>query len=380
MKLPGYLFAALIQAALPPLMAQPGYIAGGQISYECPGFNFFQIAVTIYKPCDYPIPIDGAPGSLIAPDIFIYAGNSTNPFTENYPQITNIEQVMLPPDCSGDSLCFEKATYKYGIFLINNGISYHAVWQRCCLQPEIQNIDSAGRVGHTLAITITPESREVCNSTPVFQHPLFCAIAGENLQFDHSAFDADGDSLVYRFCAPLRGGGVNGNGTFFPDGQEPIDLPPPHQEVPFNQAVTSAIPIPGLSMDSLTGIITGTPDSAGLYLYGICVEEYRDGILLSESKFEWTTTISGMVSDTKVPEAPNTWTIYPNPTEGSITIDLPTNEKERPFLLINAQGQVLRQFSAAVTTTLSLEGFPPGVYFLEAILNGGVQQKKFIKH
>lgn len=379
MKLPGYLSIALFSATILSSNAQPGFIAGGQISYECPGFNFFQIAVSIYKPCDYPIPLDGTPGSLVAPDIFIYAGNSTNPFTENYPQITNIEQVMLPPDCSGDSLCFEKATYKYGIFLINNGISYHAVWQRCCLQPEIQNVDSAGRVGHTLAITITPESRMVCNSTPVFLHPLFCSVVGENLQFDHSAFDVDGDSLVYHFCAPLRGGGTHGNGNYYPDGQEPIDLPPPHQEVPYNQTVTSAMPVPGLNIDSLTGMITGTPDSAGLYLYGICVDEYRDGILLSESKFEWTTTISGVVSGTKTPEKPIVWNIYPNPTADAITIDIPGNEKGIPFFLRNTQGQVLKQFSAKSTMTFSMDDLPNGVYFLEAIFDGVVQQKKVVK-
>ena len=36
-----------------------------------------------------------------------------------------------------------------------------------------------------------------------------------------------------------------------------------------------------LKIDPVTGIISGIPDSIGQYLVGICVEEYRNGILFS---------------------------------------------------------------------------------------------------
>jgi hypothetical protein len=36
-----------------------------------------------------------------------------------------------------------------------------------------------------------------------------------------------------------------------------------------------------LKIDSHTGIITGTPTINGPFLVGVCVEEYRDGELIS---------------------------------------------------------------------------------------------------
>ncbi|MBI2967478.1 MAG: PKD domain-containing protein [Bacteroidetes bacterium] len=114
------------------------------------------------------------------------------------------------------------------------------------------------------------------NSAPVFNlfPPLFLCV-GENFTFDHSATDADGDSLVYSFYNPYTD-----DPPTFPSNQAtftPITwIPGYSSSSPLNAGG------PSLSLSSSTGLLTGTAFTLGQYIVGIKVSEYRNGILISE--------------------------------------------------------------------------------------------------
>ena len=118
-----------------------------------------------------------------------------------------------------------------------------------------------------------------------------------NFEFtwDHSATDDDGDELVYSLCAPLDGGGTDGGGGY----DSPIPNPPaapPYQEVAYVGPYSGDYPIasdPAMAIDPVTGMITGTPTVPGQYAIGICVSEYRDGVLLSTTMrdFQFNVTL-----------------------------------------------------------------------------------------
>ena len=126
-------------------------------------------------------------------------------------------------------------------------------------------------------VEITPLAQATCNNSPVFEDfppPVICV--NEPLVYSHKATDAEGDELVYEFCSPLLGGSQN-NPTPDPDA------PPPYQNVGFILPNYSASnPLggnPRITINPVTGEISGMPTLQGQYVVGICVSEYRNGQL-----------------------------------------------------------------------------------------------------
>ncbi|MBN8703851.1 MAG: PKD domain-containing protein [Bacteroidetes bacterium] len=121
----------------------------------------------------------------------------------------------------------------------------------------------------------------VSNSDPVFNlfPPLFLC-AGEPFTFDHAATDPDGDSLVYSFYTPYDGD--NGVGALDPtfSGNTAIFTP-----ITFLGGFSSTNPLGGapLTLNPVTGLLSGTPSALGQYVVGIKVKEYRNGIYIGET-------------------------------------------------------------------------------------------------
>jgi hypothetical protein len=96
---------------------------------------------------------------------------------------------------------------------------------------------------------------------------------------------------VYEFCAPLQGGGPlgvdNPNQTNDCNGitPDPKFCLPPYDDVVFNAPNYSPSSPLGtnslISINPVTGIITGTPTLTGQFVVGVCVKEFRNGVLLS---------------------------------------------------------------------------------------------------
>jgi gliding motility-associated-like protein len=151
-----------------------------------------------------------------------------------------------------------------------------------------------GLIGSTVQITVrvhydasSPSSEtyqfdnvlvynSVSNTTPVYTAfpPLFLC-AGNAFTFDHSAIDADGDSLFYSFYTPYR------------------DLAPtfPGSIATFtgftyNAGYSASSPLnaggPALSLNSSTGLLSGTPNTIGQFQVGIKTTEYRSGVKVSD--------------------------------------------------------------------------------------------------
>jgi gliding motility-associated-like protein len=137
-----------------------------------------------------------------------------------------------------------------------------------------------------------------CNSTPQFTTvPPIVLCKSDALNIDASAADSNGDSLFYEFCDILNGGS-----SFNPSPTS--SDPPPYSSIPFILPQTSSMPIPGtpaLTIDPLTGFITGVANTTGQFVVGICVSEYENGTLLSKVRrdyqFNITSCISNVVAD-----------------------------------------------------------------------------------
>ncbi len=268
------------------------HIIGGEVTYVCNGNNSYTFTMTVYRDCGS----DGAPFDPSAA-ITIFRGN-TSPYTQVEDRNVGISSgpTQINPDSNPcmevPNVCVEKATYQFTTTLAQSNESYHIVYQRCCRNTTINNIVNPDDTGATFTIELTPAGQQVCNNSPVYNDfPPIVICAGVDINFDHSASDVDGDQLVYTFCSPIKGGGVFGTQENPGDanscqGVMPTPAcPPPFPPVNFiSPTYDEQNPMggsPQVTVDAITGLISGVPDIQGQFVVGVCVEEYRNGQLLS---------------------------------------------------------------------------------------------------
>jgi len=267
------------------------------MSYECLGNGNYKIRLKIYRDC-----ASGGANFDDPAQIAVYkCGANINcaNLTQNSAFLKptpnpGIPVKILPPDYPcltvPPLVCVEEAIYEFTVKLPTGNESYFVVYQRCCRNNSINNIVDPANTGATFMIEITPEAQLACNNSPEFNFfPPTLICANEPLVFDHSAKDKEGDQLVYSLCAPLIGGGpvgVNGGTSSGCNGIFPTPAcAPPFDEVQYILPTYSFDKPLGknsaISIDPFTGQLTVNPGTLGQFVVGVCVSEYRNGVLLS---------------------------------------------------------------------------------------------------
>lgn len=229
----------------------------------------------------------------------------------------------------------------------------------------LTNTIDPAETGLTFTIDLTPEAKNVCNNSPVFEGPLFvCSQVNQLAFFPHNATDPDGDSLVYEFCAPYMGGGDNQIDPYDSLGVAPNpDTPPPYLPVTFSSPSSSQMPIPGLSLDSLSGLISGTPEVTGKYLYAICVSEYRDGSLLSRTQFVMRNVVD-LFSASEESKYDFNPVVYPNPASSTIHLSLPEPCRAYNIQLTSLDDRFAKRLNCEATE-IDVSELPAGLYFIK---------------
>lgn len=260
------------------------HIVGGDISYECLGVQpsgetRYRVTMHVYRDA-----INGQAPFDNPARVAIYSGaNATTPFIQMALSFTqtvvpiNITNpcLVLPPN-----VAVEEALYQAEIDLPFDPNGYFFVYQRCCRNNTINNLVNPQTTGATYMVFLSARSQQLCNNSPVFNDfPPVVICQNKPLEFDHSATDQDGDSLVYEFCNSLTGGAQTN------PAPSPA-LGPPYTPVTFLAGFSASYPMPSnpaLNLDAVSGFLTGTPTQTGQYVVGVCVKEYRNGVLLSET-------------------------------------------------------------------------------------------------
>jgi gliding motility-associated-like protein len=255
------------------------HIVGGEMSYECLGNNQYFITLKVYRDC-----YNGLAGYDNPTNIFIWNAScqliSTLPVP--FPGSDTLDNnpgnpcLIVPP-----GICVEEAIFTYTVTLPPTPGGYTMAYVRCCRNSLIQNILDPSNTGGSYIATIPDTSLAECNSSPIYNNfPPTVICVNTPFTFDHSATDPDGDSLVYELCAPYVGA----------DAFNPYPNPPtcpPYPFVTYVNPYSASNPMggsPPLAIDPATGWMTGTPNTTGNFVVGVCVKEYRNGELLSEHK------------------------------------------------------------------------------------------------
>jgi len=254
------------------------HIVGGELNYRCLGNDMYEITLTVYRDCYNGIPWFDDPASI---GIF----DSDNHLVMNrlIPldfMLNDTLDDVLNDECLViyDEVCYHTTTYTDTVILPFKPGGYQLAYQRCCRNYTINNVPDS--VGATYYTRISERALLECNTNARFKDwpPVYICV-NQPIHFDHSAFDPDGDSIVYKMCTPL-----DGASAFEPIPQPPN--PPPYSNVPWEPPYSEANMLGGvpLTIDPHTGLLTGVPNTIGQFVVGVCAEEYRDGELISVTR------------------------------------------------------------------------------------------------
>ena len=275
----------------PFLKLKAGHIIGGEIVYNCIGpsgsaFTEYEVIIKVYRDCEFPVGANRADFD----DPLRLAVYDNNTLILEQEDLSLISRDTIPLAISDPCLvtlptvCVEEGIYRTTLTLRNNSSGYTVSYARCCRSPILDNLSQPGTQGITLTTQIPSSNSIICNNSPQFiDFPPVGVCANRPFVFDHSAIDIDGDSLVYEFCSPFSGLSNTNVADYSP--------PPPYFNVAYVNGFNAQNPLPAnptFKIDSATGLITGTPTQIGNYVVGVCVTEYRNGIILSTVKRDFT--------------------------------------------------------------------------------------------
>lgn len=273
-----FIISILILLSLTP--ARASHIVGGDIYYDYLGNNNYRFVISLYRDClstgaayDSPLPL----GVFTANGNLIQLVNVPFPGSSNVPVVFN-NPCVIPPS----NICTEVATYTVVINLPPTVGGYYVSYQRCCRGPNVTNLSNPDDTGITLSCHVPGSNTGFqINSSPRFtNYPPLLLCNNEDLIFDHSATDPDGDQLVYALVTPSAGA------SSFNPAPNP---PPPPPYAPVNWAgggFGAAQPLgPGSTMNinPTTGLLTASPNLTGLFVVGIQVQEWRNGVMINST-------------------------------------------------------------------------------------------------
>ncbi|TNF49517.1 MAG: T9SS type B sorting domain-containing protein [Bacteroidetes bacterium] len=261
------------------LNVNASHLVGGEIHYDSLGNDMYRIVIELYRDCQnsstqFDDPIEY---TIFYPNGTIYWTRSVPLPTPEILPLNYDDPCVTPPD----DICIERAIYIDIVTLPWNPEGYVISYQRCCWANNIQNMINPQDNGITLT-TFIPGSQLVSvynNSAHFTEYPPLVLCANNTLDFDHSALDIDGDSLVYSLCSPWLGGSIT---NVIPNPESA----PPYFPITWETGFSATVPLGAgstVSIDSETGAMQFTPNMLGNFVIGVCVEEWRDGVMINST-------------------------------------------------------------------------------------------------
>ena len=276
---------AVFYLALLSHNAQASHVVGGEIYYDHLGGTTYDVTVKIYRDCEsssgfddeLPLTLYNPSGIELAQYYIDFPGFTTLPVEFSNPCVT------VPTD-----ICVEEAVYNQTFTFPASPSGYVLSYQKCCRTEATINLNDPGSTGFTLTCEIPATSTAATNSSSRYNNlPPLMLCTNDELEYDFSVTDPDGDDITYSLCDPIVGGGT----TLLPPGcptcPSPVPaMPPPYASVDWLAGLSATDPFGGggISIDPVTGVFTAQPDFPGYYAYAVCATESRGGTVLNVNR------------------------------------------------------------------------------------------------
>lgn len=279
-----------------PLILNASHLIGGKITYRYLGGNKYEYKLTIYRDCSDNIDFDN-------PAYVSIFDKTTNGLVYNKGlTILNRSVVPIyPPDpcfIPPPGICWEIANYVDTVILNPNNSGYTITYQRCCHNGAITNIAVPQSTGMSITNDIPPQTN---NSSQFLNQPPIFICLSDTFYHSFASTDLDGDSLSYQLCTPLTGG------SNFNNQPNPAS-PPPYQPLIWFSGYSSSNPLPnsgGVTLNPFTGLFKFKPNTIGQFAGAICVSEFRNGLLLNTTTFEFQFNVVACFLVSSIPSATN---------------------------------------------------------------------------
>ena len=329
------------------------HIVGGDFTYKHVSGNTFEMKLVLFRDC-----FSTGAGFDITINVgffdqLTHAHVQTDmvSLTSSGPVIPSGIACAPPPD-----VCVEEGLYIWNVTLPNNPNGYYAVWERCCRNIIVTNLLSPDNTGIVYYLEMPDPALQ--NSSPEFIDPPLPYVCESNpFEYSFTAFDADGDQIVYSLQTPLAGNtGSVGNMPILP-----APLP-----APFDSAVWT----PGFNLANLaggtpvtihpqTGLLTGTPAYMGMFAMAVSVKEYRNGVQIGEVRREIEFVVL-LCEQNNSPELTDTLALFANNIHlnpyDTLCFTITVNDADGDSLFLTHSGNIFSHSNPAVTQNLSGSG------------------------
>ncbi|MBA3663824.1 MAG: PKD domain-containing protein [Bacteroidetes bacterium] len=256
------------------------HIVGGEIFYDRINDSTYKVTLKLYRDCFNGLaPFPGTYGNTAFTPAILTVYNTDSLLVDTFdigaPIITQVPPSINNPCIHPPGgICVEQGVYTYTLTLPPKPGGYYLVFQVAFRNNSVLNLLNSGTQGATYYTFIPGPEVAAINSSPRYTAfpPIFICNK-VTFTFNHKATDPDADQLVYSLCAPYDG---------VPNGGP--SPPPPYPNVSYVAPYNGTYPIPSapaFSINSVTGVLTGSPNTVGQYVVGVCVQEFKGNTLLN---------------------------------------------------------------------------------------------------
>ncbi len=294
-----YLFILfLIAFALPTLAS---HVTGGEVNYtylgpgSTPNSARYRITIKLFRDnlCTNcaPMPSTLTIGVYDNEDLTKIVPNVLVPISSN-----EVLGIISSPTCLDNppAINYTMGLYTTDLDLPSNTKGYSVVYQTFARVQGIQNVLSLepNLVGSTFVGTIpgTNTLPTGIDNSATFENGISIICFGQPFELNFSATDVDGDVLQYSLVNAYNGGNANLANYLTPD-------PPPFGSVPYINGFSGTQPLgPLATINTSTGIISGTAPGAGKYVVCVAVKSFRNGVFVSETRKDFIVTVAPCTS------------------------------------------------------------------------------------
>ena len=272
--------------------ARGSHIVGGEFLYTCLNDSDttkikYHIVFKLYMDC-----ITGNPNAIAQEDNgeFSIYNQSDTQLVRRF-RVARSSKQLVPANFSNECVndppntCLLMNTYEFDVTLPNRIGGYYVATNNCCRNETIINITDPDQTGASYFILLPGRKtmsvpNGLNNNSAVFKELPPQIICMDNPFFyDHSATDADGDSLSYEFGPAFDCRKVFANNTI-----TPVQSPPPYPTVNYAFGFSATNPMngnPRIDIDPATGTISGTPNQKGRFVVAVYCHEWRNGVMIN---------------------------------------------------------------------------------------------------
>lgn len=236
------------------IFSKASHIAGGDLTYTCLGGNQYQINLNLFVDC-----LGFDPGASQTINFSSTCGgtatltvNGTNPGGTEISQLCPTQ--INNSTCNGGTLPGMWVFNYTGIVTLAPPCdTWTMSWSVCCRNGAIVNLVTPASVGSYIQATLNSVTAP-CNSSPSFNaQPIPYVCINQLVNYSYGVVETDGDSLYFSLINAMDAGATM---------------------LTYTAGYSATSPIPGITINPSTGLLSFTPTTLGNFVVVVMVQEY----------------------------------------------------------------------------------------------------------